>query len=272
MAHPTPLHYYILSDSVGETATTLARSVLAQFPTIDKVLHKYTFISNADDLFQALKDAQAKDGLVFMTVVDFDLARQAEHFCVQTGLICYNLMQPYLLEIERRTHTKASGVTGAQHELTDSYFRRVEAMEFCMQVDDGRDQESLEEADIILLGVSRTGKTPLSMYLATMGYKVVNLPLLPESEVPQALFQVEQGKIIGLTNNPKVLRKHRINRMIEYGMPENSQYTSPERIQTELDFADQLYRQLQCPVLNVADRSIEESAAIIVDLLGLTLI
>ena len=266
------LHYYIISDSIGETAIKVARSVLSQFPNVKTQIHRYTFISTPEQLQVALDEAASQDGLIFMTVIDYQLALQAEHFCVKTGLICYDLMHPYILEVQRRTGIEPVARSGIQHELTDAYFRRVEAMEFCMRYDDGRDPESLAQADLILLGISRTGKTPLSMYLATMGYKVMNIPLVPESDIPQDLYKYGESKIIGLTNNPKVLEKHRRNRMIEFGMPENSKYTSPERIQAELAFSNQIYKELDCPVLNVSDRSIEESASIIVDLLDLPVV
>lgn len=269
MENKTTLHYYILSDSIGETAQKVAKASLVQFPNITTVLHKYTFISNQSTLHTILEDAYEHDGLVFMTIVDNDLAKYAENFCVKTGLICYNLIQPFTLEIARRLNTEPSEITGAQYELSDEYFERIKAMEFCMAYDDGQDPKGLREADIVLLGISRTGKTPLSMYLGTMGYKVANLPLIPEKEVTPILYEIDRSKIIGLTNSPNIINKHRESRMQEYGVGPGSKYASKNRVNEELEYAYKLYTELDCPVINVADRSIEESASIVIETMNL---
>lgn len=263
------LHYFILSDSIGETAVKLVKSILAQFPTIDAKMHRYTFISEPTHLKRILEKANRLDALVYMTIADNELANLAEKFAVETGLICYNLIQPYALEVARRTGVKPSEISGAQHELDDHYFNRVKAMEFTVSYDDGKNPNALEEADIVILGVSRTGKTPLCMYLAVMGYKAMNLPLIPENDLPPLLFDIDPGKIVGLTNDPTILNKHRLSRMREYGMSQSSRYSSKERILEELEYADALYKELGCPVIDVADRSIEESASIILDILNL---
>lgn len=270
MDKKTPtLHYFILSDSIGETAQKVARAALVHFPSAKTVLHKYTFISNIEKIDEITHDALKYDGLIFMTIANSDLAKYVEQKCIETGLICYNLIQPFTLEIQRRLGIEATSLAGAQHELSDEYFDRIEAMEFCMKYDDGKDPKGIGEAEIVLLGISRTGKTPLSMYLATLGYKVCNLPLIPENELPDILFEINKSKIIGLTNNVSVVNKHREIRMLEYGIPEGSRYASSERVQQELAYADEVYRTLGCPVINVADRSIEESAHIISEIMKL---
>ncbi|MGY4104060.1 pyruvate, water dikinase regulatory protein [Ignavigranum ruoffiae] len=264
------LHYYILSDSIGETALKVARSALSQFPTAHTVLHKYNFISNKAQLKDIIDHAQKHDGLLFMTIVDPELAQFVEKACIETGLICYNLIQPFILEIQRRLDLKPSTIAGAQHELSEQYFARVKAIEFCIHYDDGKDLSGLDEAEIVLLGISRTGKTPLSMYLGTLGYKVLNLPIMPEKEVSPELYSIDPNKIIGLTNEVDVINRHREKRMAEYGLGPGSHYASKERIEEELTYARKLYQDLGCRTLNVADRSIEESASIILDMLGLT--
>lgn len=263
------LHYYILSDSIGETAQKVAKASLAQFPTIRTVSHKYTFISNHDTLHSILEDANENDGLVFMTIADAELAKFAEQYCIKTGLICYNLIQPFTLEIARRLGTEPSAISGAQYELSEEYFERIRAMEFCMAYDDGKDPKGLREAEIVLLGISRTGKTPLSMYLGTLGYKVANLPLIPEKEITPILYEIDPKKIIGLTNSPNIINKHRESRMKEYGIGAGSKYASKQRVSEELAYANEIYERLGCPVINVADRSIEESASIVMELMNL---
>lgn len=263
------LHYFILSDSIGETAQKVARAALVHFPSAKTVLHKYTFISNIDKIDEIIHDAVKYDGLLFMTIANSDLANYVEKKCIETSLICYNLIQPFTLEVQRRLGVEPTSLAGAQHELSDEYFDRIEAMEFCMKYDDGKDPKGIGEAEIVLLGISRTGKTPLSMYLATLGYKVCNLPLIPENELPDILFEISKSKIIGLTNDISVVNKHREIRMLEYGMPEGSRYASSTRVQQELEYADDIYRTLGCPVINVADRSIEETAHIISEIMKL---
>lgn len=262
------IHFYIISDSIGETALSVARATSVQFPNIDSVLHKYQFISNTDCLKPILDSAKEDNGIIFMTMAEIDLAEMTEKFCRTHRLTLYNLLQPITKEIERRTGLTPSESVGAQHELTDEYFQRIDAMEFAMKFDDAKNPKGFEEADIVLLGISRTSKTPLSMYLATLGYKVANLPLIPENELPQIIYKIDQKKIIGLTNDLNVIQKFRNNRMIEFGLSTNTQYASDSRIQEELEYGDKVYHELGCPVINVADRSIEETAHIIVEILN----
>ena len=164
---------------------------------------------------------------------------------------------------------KPTKIIGAQHELSDRYFDKIRAMEYCMSFDDGKDPKGFEEADIILLGVSRTGKTPLSMYLAMLGYKAANLPLIPENELPEILFKLDPNKIVGLTNRVEVINQHRDARMREYGITSPTKYASFDRIQEEFDFAQEVYKRIGCQTLDVSQRSIEESAAIILKMLDL---
>lgn len=263
------LHYYILSDSIGETAQKVAKASFAQFPNVTTVSHKYTFISNHETLQSILEDANEHDGLVFMTIADAELAKFAEKYCIKTGLICYNLIQPFTLEIARRLETEPSAISGAQYELSEDYFDRIRAMEFCLAYDDGKDPKGLREAEIVILGISRTGKTPLSMYLGTLGYKVANLPLIPEKEVTPILYEIDPKKVIGLMNSSAVINIHRESRMKEYGIGTGSKYASKTRVNEELEYAHKIYEELGCPIINVSDRSIEESASIVMEVMNL---
>lgn len=263
------LHYYIISDTIGETAHQVAKAAIAQFPTVKTQIHQYTFVNSTEQLDEILADAHKNDGLLFTMIVNNDLANYVEKFCVQTGIICYNLVQPFLLEIQRRTNVEPVQVPGKQHELSSEYFERIKAIEFAIQYDDGQDPSGFLKAEIILLGVSRTGKTPLSMYLGTLGYKVANLPLVPEHQIPDELYQAERSRIVGLTNEVDLLNRYRENRMKDYGVPEGSRYASTSRVKEELEFAYKVFSELGCSVINVANQSIEESASIIIDVLNL---
>ncbi|MGX7108216.1 pyruvate, water dikinase regulatory protein [Facklamia miroungae] len=262
------LHFFIISDSIGETALKVAKAVAYQFPDVHILLHKYAFVSTESRLQEVLEEAKNYQALVFLTLTKNDQVNLVEKFCTKNELHFFNLSQPFTQVISQLTGKKPSQTVGAQHELNDEYFERINAMEFAMKYDDGKDPKKFMEADIILLGVSRTSKTPLSMYLATMGYRVANLPLIPENELPEIIFEIDPNKIIGLTNDLNVIQKFRQSRMLEFGLSKNATYASEDRIVEELNYADQVYRKLNCPVINVADRSIEETAHIIIELLN----
>ena len=169
-----------------------------------------------------------------------------------------------LQTIVQKNNIQPSGKPGIRHQLDDEYYKRIEALEFAVNNDDGQQPKRFIDADIVLLGISRTSKTPLSMYLANMGYKVANLPLVPESRIPDIIYEIDRSKIIGLTNDVNVLNKFRRERMRSYGIEDASLYTNDARIEKELAYANKLYEELSCPVINVADRSIEETATLII--------
>ncbi|WP_446454944.1 pyruvate, water dikinase regulatory protein [Tuanshanicoccus yangjingiae] len=269
MTIDTTLHIYLISDSIGETTTKFAKAALAQFPTANTVLHKFVFISNKDALIPVLEDAKSNNGMVLLTLANAELSNLSEEFCREHHIFLYNLIQPVTEEIAKRTGLNPTHKIGAQHDLSEEYFNRVKAMEFCMMYDDGKDPKGFIEADIVLLGISRTSKTPLSMYLGNLGYKVANLPLIPENQVPNILFEIDANKIVGLTTFDKVANLHRENRMREYGMPSGTKYASMERVNHELKFAHDLYEKLNCLIINTAERSIEETASIIIQELNL---
>lgn len=265
-----PLHIFIISDSIGETAAKFCKAALVQFPNLSTVLHKSMFISNKEALDEILVEASQHNSIVLLTLADTALANHAEEYCLLHNITPFNLIQPLTQEITNRTGVEATHQIGAQHDLSSEYFKRVQAMEFCMTFDDGKDPSGFEEADIVLLGISRTSKTPLSMYLGNLGYKVANLPLIPENDLPDIIFKIDPKKIVGLTTSPQVGNKHREIRMKEYGIPQGSRYASVERVNQELAFANELFDRLGCFVINTSDRSIEETASIILDKLGLS--
>lgn len=263
------LHIHIISDSIGATATKVAQATVAQFPEIEYEIHKHILIENEQQLIEALESAKQTHGIIFMTISNSHQAYIAEAFSAENNLVLHNLIQPFTKEIEQRTGIKPIALKGSQFELSDQYFNRIKAIEFTLNNDDGKNPEALKEADIVILGVSRTGKTPLSMYLGTLGYKVTNLPLIPEKEITPILFKIPSSKIVGLTNNADIICNHRQKRMSEFGLNSATRYASKERVDEELAYAESIYQKLQCPVINVSERSIEESSVIILDVLNL---
>ena len=169
----------------------------------------------------------------------------------------------------RRTGVVPSREPGALHSLNKNYFKRIKAMEFAVKYDDGKDPRGFLEADIVLLGVSRTSKTPLSLFLANKNLKVANLPLVPQAHIPKQLFEIDPKKIVGLTNDPDILNSIRKERMITYGLNPDTAYSDIDKIREELAFANDLYQKLGCVIINVASLSIEETAAMILQALDL---
>lgn len=260
---------FVISDSAGETASKLAAASMAQYPTVEFSLIRRTFVKEEEKLRKALEDAKRAQAMVLHTIINDDLVKIAYKFFEEHNIYNFDILTPPVLEIERLTGVAPSRETGALHHLNDNYFKRIEAIEFAVKYDDGKDPRGFLEADVLLLGVSRTSKTPLSLFLANKNLKVANLPLIPEAHLPKQLWETEPKKIVGLTNDPNILNGIRKERMKAYGLPANTSYSDIEKIRKELDFANNLYEKLDCVVINVASLSIEETASMILNALHL---
>ncbi|MFV0558382.1 MAG: pyruvate, water dikinase regulatory protein [Enterococcus sp.] len=263
------LTFFIISDSAGETASKLAQATMAQFPSVEFNVYRRTFVNDKSTLIRALSEAKKQNGLILHTMVHQELVDLIEEFCQQSGLFQLDLMTPAIREVKRRTGVTPSNEPGALHHLNKNYFRRIKAMEFAVKYDDGKDPRGFLEADVVLLGVSRTSKTPLSLFLANKNLKVANLPLVPQAHIPKQLWEVDPKKIVGLTNDPDVLNSIRKERMRSYGLNPDSAYSDIEKIRAELEFANELYHKLGCEIINVASLSIEETASLIMNALNL---
>mgnify|MGYP003407613706 CR=1 FL=1 len=261
------INLYIISDSVGGTANQLGQAAMTQFPDADIKVSAYPFIRGTDTLISILEKADIDNALVLHTFVDEELNKMAQVFCKEHELVCFDPLSPIIREIETRSELAPLQKPGALHLLDETYFNRIKAIEFAVKFDDGRDPKGFLEADIVLLGISRTSKTPLSMFLANQNYKVANLPLIPEAHIPEQIWQVDPKKIVGLTSDRKALNSIRRERMLTYGMNPDTEYSKLDRIDRELAFAKELYEKLNCLVINVSNKSIEETAAIIINTL-----
>ncbi len=262
---------YIVSDAIGQSAVNIARSALSQFPELDYEIKDYTFISDyneIDEIVEELK-TEKKATMIFHTFSNPNLAQYLDE---EAGGICdesYDILTPIVNLISQLTDLSPNMKSGVLNRRLDTnYFNRIEALEFAVTHDDGNQPSGYIEADIVILGISRTSKTPLSIFLANNNFKVANLPLLPESEIPEEIWEVDKKRIIGLTNDVTVLSDIRKQRMISYGLDPESIYSNSDRIQTEITYANQLYEQLGCKVINVASKSIEETAGIIINYLN----
>ncbi|EOH99830.1 hypothetical protein UAW_00983 [Enterococcus haemoperoxidus ATCC BAA-382] len=260
---------FVISDSAGETASKLAAASMAQYPTVDFSLFRRTFAKEEDKLRKALEDAKRENAMVLHTIVNDHLVKIANDFFEEHNLYHFDILTPPVAEIERLTGIAPTREPGALHHLNENYFKRIEAMEFAVKYDDGKDPRGFLEADVLLLGVSRTSKTPLSLFLANKNLKVANLPLIPEAHLPKQLWETNPKKIVGLTNDPDILNGIRKERMRTYGLPADTSYSDIEKIRKELSFANDLYEKLGCVVINVASLSIEETASMILNALNL---
>ncbi len=253
----------IISDSAGETALKLAQASMAQYPDVEFLLTRRSFVTKEKALTESLELAKVQNALVLHTIISKRLVDIANDFCQKNDLFCMDILTPVVKEIKNRSQKEPSREPGALHHLNENYFARINAMEFAVKYDDGKDPRGFLEADIVLLGVSRTSKTPLSLFLANKNLKVANLPLIPDAHIPKQLWEIDPSKIVGLTNDPEFLNQIRKERMRAYGLNPDTAYSDIDKFRKELEFANDLYEKLGCVVINVAQLSIEETASII---------
>lgn len=256
---------YAISDSLGETSYALAQAAAVQFPQTDFKIQRFPLIKTLSILTGILNRAKREDATIFHTFVNPELSNFANNFCKDNGLIVIDALSQALTELSQKTGQKPLQKAGINHNTDKEYFNRIEALEFAVTYDDGKDPAGFLKADLVLLGISRTSKTPLSLFLANRGYKVANLPLVPKAQIPQEIYKVDPNKIFGLTNDPEILNGIRRERMISYGLDPDTNYSNIDNIESELRFANELYKKLGCPVINVAHKSIEETATIITE-------
>ena len=272
MAEETPkkeVNIIIISDSAGDTAFNNAVAAAAQFPDAQINYRRYPFIINKEKLEDTFEEiVQYPNLLLIYSLVKDEMQIPVIRFVREHQIQSVDILSPAIESIQKLTGLKPQQRIGAQHKMNQKYFDRISAMEFAVMYDDGKDPKGFLEADVVLLGVSRTSKTPLSLFLANKNLKVANLPLVPDTHIPKEIYQIDPKKIIGLTNDISVLNEIRRERMISYGLNPDTSYSNVDAIKKELDSAQKLYDQLGCFVINVAHRSIEETAAIIMNHLG----
>ena len=259
---------YVISDSVGETAQQVTKAAISQFQLEDDYeIRRFPYVVEVNFLEEILKSAKEENAIVIYTLVEQELLEFTEQYCEKENLSCVDLMTPILKQITNKIGVTPKREPGIIRKLDESYFKRVEAIEFAVKYDDGKDQRGILQADVVLLGISRTSKTPLSMYLANKNIKVANVPLVPEIPIPKEVFEINQKKIIGLTNTPEKLNQIRQERLKSLGLSSNANYAKFDRILQELDYSDKIMKIVGCPVIDVSNKAIEETAGIIMDIM-----
>ncbi|OPJ57004.1 pyruvate, water dikinase regulatory protein [Alkalithermobacter paradoxus] len=261
------LAIYIISDSLGETGEQVARAVVSQFDIKDYEVRRYPYVLDMSFLKEILGECKKDNAIVLYTLVDLELADYVKEYCKEENIPNIDLVNPVMDAIISKTNLTPLREPGIIRKLDEKYFRRVDAMEFAVKYDDGKDPRGLAKADLVLIGISRTSKTPLSMYLANKNIKVANIPLVPESPLPKELFEIPSKKIVGLTNTPDKLNEIRQERLKALGLSSNANYASMERILEEIEYAEEIMKKLGCPVINVATKAIEETAGLILEIM-----
>lgn len=256
---------YVLSDSIGETGEQMSKAALSQFNSGNYEIKKFPFINSKEQILEVFEIAKDKPSLIVYTLVIEDL----KDFIVDKGLELdvptVDLLTPALQAMEEVLGFKAKRESGLIRKLDENYFKKVEAVEFAVKYDDGKDPRGIKKADIVLVGISRTSKTPLSMYLAHKNFKVANVPLIPEVEAPMELFQKERKHVIGLVIDPYKLNEIRRERLKALGLDNNANYANVARINLELEYSRGIMKRLGCLVIDVSNKAIEETAGIIIN-------
>ena len=262
------LHLHLLSDSTGETLENIAKAALAQYDDVETIRHFWPMVRSEAHLERILQEIAHNPGLVLFTLVSGEMRRALETRCRALGLPAVAPLDPVNDALSNLLGQQAKARPGRQHVLDAAYFARVDAIQFTIAHDDGIGWENWEEADIVLAGVSRTSKTPTSIYLANRGYKTANIPIVPESPPPSKLFELKHPVVVGLTTSADRLIQVRRNRLLSLNQSPETAYVDQEAVAREVAFARRMFADNGWPVIDVTRRSIEETAAAIVALIN----
>jgi [pyruvate, water dikinase]-phosphate phosphotransferase / [pyruvate, water dikinase] kinase len=258
---------YVVSDSVGETAEFVVKAVATQFNGGQVDIRRNSYVEDEEDIEDVIMVAKQGRSIIAYTIVVPALKVYLDKRAHEEGIYAVDLLNPLMNAFEKKFNKEPNHRPGMMRKLDDEYFRKIEAIEFAVKYDDGRDPRGILRADIVLVGVSRTSKTPLSMYLAHKRYKVANVPIVPEVKPPDELFQIPRSKCVGLIISPDKLNEIRTERLKALGLGARANYASYERILEELDYAEKIMKRVGCPVINVSNKAIEETAGLILDIL-----
>ena len=257
---------YLISDSTGETLDRIFLALKAQFKNIEYKVHSYSFTRTENQILKILDDAKKNENSVILyTIVDNNLAKYLANVSSEKKIPCFGVLGNLILNFSKILNQKASHEPSGQHVLNEEYYDRIEAIQFTMNHDDGNLLNDIEKSDIILVGVSRTSKTPTSIYLANKGFKTSNIPLVNENSLPKKLRENPQVTcVVGLNTEPERLVDLRKNRMNSLKETENTKYTSIENIKKEIEEAKKTFRKYRWPSIDVTRKSVEETAASII--------
>lgn len=257
---------FVVSDSLGETAEFVARAAASQFDHGNVEIRRIPYVDDESHLADVIEEAKKHNSVIIFTVVIEEIRLELLRLAGANNIPCVDILGPSMSAIAVASGQKPRMETGLLRKMDEEYFKKVEAIEFAVKYDDGKDARGLQNADIVLIGISRTSKTPLSMYLAHKSLKVANIPLVPEVAPPEELYKISNKKIIGLTVQPQQLNGIRQERLKSLGLASDANYANIGRILTELDYAGSIMKRLNCPVIDVTNRAVEETASKILEI------
>ena len=257
---------YLISDSTGETLDRIFTAIKAQFKNINYKIHTYSFTRTDNQISQILGEARKQsNAIILYSIVDSGLAKYLARTCNEKKIPCFGILGDLILSFSKLLNQKASHEPSGQYALNEEYYKRIEAIQFTMNHDDGNLIKEIKKSDIILLGVSRTSKTPTSIYLANKGYKTSNIPLVNENSIPDILKDnPKMSCVVGLNTEPERLADIRKNRMSSLKETESKSYTDLEKIKKEVNEAKNTFRKYKWPTIDVTRKSVEETAASII--------
>lgn len=261
-------HLHLISDSTGETVGSVARACLVQFENVKVVEHVWSLVRTKGQMEKVMQAIESSPGPVIYTLIDPRLRDYLQDQCRRMGMVCISVLDPVMGELARHFHSSGAAAPGRQHMMDAEYFARIDAMHYTLAHDDGQGLHDLDRADVVLTGPSRTSKTPTCVYLANRGIKAANVPLVPHTDAPRELLELNRPLVVGLVTDPERLVQIRRNRLRLLQDEVETAYTDLELVEEEMRQARRLFSRQEWPVIDVTRRSIEETAAAIMQMLS----
>jgi [pyruvate, water dikinase]-phosphate phosphotransferase / [pyruvate, water dikinase] kinase len=258
---------YVVSDSVGETAELVTKAAISQFNGSGMTLKRFPYVEETGHIDEVISLVKMDQAMIAFTLVKPDIREYMKKMAEQSGIQAVDLIGPIMDQIQQFSGKTPLYEPGLVRKLDEDYFKKIEAIEFAVKYDDGRDPRGIARADIILLGVSRTSKTPLSQFLAHKRLKVANIPIVPEVEPPEELFEVDPSKCIGLRIKPEKLNDIRKERLKALGLGDQATYANIKRIHQEIDYFNKIVDRIGCRVVDVSNKAVEETANVILQMI-----
>ncbi|ONK24242.1 pyruvate, water dikinase regulatory protein [Siminovitchia sp. FSL H7-0308] len=256
---------YVVSDSVGETAELVTKAAISQFSGSNAIIKRFPYVEVKENIDEVISLAKMSRSIIIYTLVKPEIRKYLHKKAEQSGIHAVDVLGPLIDIFETIFDKTPSYEPGLVRKLDADYFKRIEAIEFAVKYDDGRDPRGLLKADIVLVGVSRTSKTPLSQYLAHKRFKVANVPVVPEVDPPEELFKIDSSKCIGLKISAEKLYEIRRERLITLGLDDNAIYANIERIRREIEYFELISGKIGCHIIDVTNKAVEETANIIIN-------
>lgn len=261
-------HLHLVSDATGETLNTVAKAAAAQYADFRPIAHIYALVRTPSQLNRALREIEAQPGIVLFTLINPDIRKHLEQQCEAMGVPCLSILDPIISILSQYLNATSRPQVGGQHALNSDYFRRIDALNFTMAHDDGQSLDDIGKSDVILLGVSRTSKTPTSIYLAQRGIRTANIPIVPGIPVPRQLIEVRGPLVVGLIASAERIAQIRRHRLLSLKESRSTDYVDPRLITDELMAMKILCSNNDWPMIDVTRRSVEETAATILNMMS----